>query len=114
MKKNATKNVKTEPVKTEIEQQNETELKEHNELKLEDHIENELEQHNETELEHIEEAEMEEHVEVEENKSYLKPGSSEGQQKRLHEESCEEGAGESSNEIKPGSPEQHTAESESG
>ncbi|XP_056646341.1 uncharacterized protein LOC130451386 isoform X1 [Diorhabda sublineata] len=89
-----------------------------NETEHEEQIETELEEPTETELEEPTETELEEPTETEtEDKQYIKPGSNNGQLKRLHEESCEEGeqsaAGESFSEVKLGSPEQQTAESES-
>ncbi|XP_028155473.1 uncharacterized protein LOC114349332 isoform X2 [Diabrotica virgifera virgifera] len=96
--------LKVEPMKIGIEEQ--------------EHIETELDEHVETEQEEQVETELEEQVDTyTDDKTYIKPGTSNGQQKRLHDESCEEGdqsaAGESSGEVKLGSPEQQTADSES-
>ncbi|XP_072389073.1 uncharacterized protein mute isoform X1 [Diabrotica undecimpunctata] len=96
---------KAEPVEIGIEEQ-------------EEHIETELDEHVETEQEEQVETELEEQIDIyTDEKTYIKPGNSNGQQKRLLDESCEEGdqsaAGESSGEVKLGSPEQQTADSES-
>ncbi|CAG9863585.1 unnamed protein product [Phyllotreta striolata] len=106
------------PKPVELNHHVETELEEHNETEIEEHFETEVEEHNETEIEEHNETELEEHNESEDHadlkfEGNLKPGSMNGQMKRLHDESCEEGDQSVRGEFKFRSPEQNTAESES-